>query len=970
MTASVLKQNSAFEENLMPSYSQLAQKNKNSFTYRHIGSNNQDMQKMLDYCGYSNLSDMTDKILPEIILGRSPMNLPEPMSEAEFLAHITQLGQKNKKSKDLIGQGYYGTFTPSVIQRNIFENPAWYTAYTPYQPEISQGRLEALLNFQTMIASLTGMEIANASLLDEGTAAAEAMTLCRRQSKSKSNLFFVSDNLHPQIIDIIVARAKPMGYEILVAPADYVKNNEVFGAIFSYPATDGSVTDLSDIIENVKSKNGLVAVACDLLSLTMLKTPAEMGADIAFGNSQRFGVPFGFGGPHAAFFACHDAFKRNMAGRLVGVSVDSRGKKAYRLALQTREQHIRREKATSNICTAQALLAIIAASYACYHGAKGLLEIAQRTHLLGRIFVAGLNHKYELVSKNFFDTIILETGGQTQELHEKSVFKGYNLRKFANDKIGISFDETCDEQTVMDLWSIFGVKADFETLSLKVTINQDLPTRTSKFLEHKVFNSYHDETKMMRYLRSLADKDLALDRAMIPLGSCTMKLNSATEMMAVTQPNFANTHPFRPLEQAKGYLEMIASLEDMLCEVTGFDAVSLQPNSGASGELAGLMAIAGYHASRGEKHRDICLIPASAHGTNPASAVMAAMKVVVVKCDNQGNIDMADFREKTQLHKDNLSALMVTYPSTHGVFEESIVEICELIHKAGGQVYMDGANMNAQVGLTSPAFIGADVCHLNLHKTFCIPHGGGGPGVGPIGVKSQLIPFLPGHSHLETAEARFKRDFDPVASAPFGSAGILSISYAYVMMMGNEGLTLATQMAILSANYIAKRLNDFYPVLYTGKNEAVAHEVIIDCRPLKEKTGVSVDDIAKRLADYGFHAPTMSFPVAGTLMIEPTESESLYEIDRFCEAMIKIRSEADAILQGAYSYEESPLYHAPHTADMIAGDEWNRAYSKMQAVFPNQDMVDKKYWPASSRIDHVYGDRNVVCSCPDISDYE
>lgn len=949
-------------------YKTLESSQKSEFTNRHIGLTDSDIDTMIAVCGVKTLDVLINQTVPDNIRLQKDLNLPTAMTESELSEHMRYLARSNTYFKDIIGQGYYGTITPNVILRNVLENPGWYTAYTPYQPEISQGRLEAILNFQTMVADLCGLDIANASLLDEGTAAAEAMTLARRQSKSSSNVFFVDNLVHPQTIDILIARAEPLGIEIFVDNRENAKG-DYFGAVFQYPATDGSATDLSDIIASLKAQQTIIAVATDLMALTLLKSPAEMGADIAFGSSQRFGVPFGFGGPHAAFFATHDAFKRVMPGRLVGVSKDSHGNMAYRLTLQTREQHIKREKATSNICTAQVLLAVMAGMYGVYHGANGLKQIATKIHLLARIFAQGLiDNGITLATDNFFDTILVETNEKTTQIHAQAVKNQINLRHYSNSHIALSFDETCDKNTVKTLWSIFGIHADFDALSEITCINNHLPQRQTDFMTHAVFNQYHSETEMMRYLRKLMDKDLALDRAMIPLGSCTMKLNAASEMIPVTLPGFANIHPFRPFDQVSGYLTMIEHLEDYLSDITGFHAVSLQPNSGAAGEYAGLMAIRGFHHHNGDTHRNICLIPTSAHGTNPASAVMAGMQVIAVGCDDNGNIDMKDLNAKAEHYKNNLSCLMITYPSTHGVFETNIKDICQIIHHHGGRVYMDGANMNAQVGITSPAFIGADVCHLNLHKTFCIPHGGGGPGVGPIGVTKELAPFLPGHRALKNAPKRHKREYSPVSSAPFGSAAILTISYAYIRMTSYDGLLQSTQAAILSANYIAKRLEAHYPILYKGHNGFVAHECILDIRPIKETTGVSVDDIAKRLADYGFHAPTMSWPVIGTLMVEPTESESLVELDRFCDAMIAIKAEIDGITQGKYTHEHSPLANAPHTAFSVTGEHWDKPYSRHQAAYPT-GYNPNKYWASVGRVDNVYGDRNVICSCPSMSEY-
>ncbi len=950
-------------------YKTLENNQSHEFTKRHIGITDTDIEKMVAVCGVDSLDSLIDKTVPDTIRSLKNLQLPKAMTEAELSLYMRDLAQKNSTFKDMIGQGYYGTITPNVILRNVLENPGWYTAYTPYQPEISQGRLEAILNFQTMIADLCGLDIANASLLDEGTAAAEAMTLARRQSKSQSNVFFVDSLVHPQTIDILIARAEPLGIEIKIDNRD-MATGDYFGAVFQYPATDGSIVDLSDIIVQLKEKNTIIAVATDLMALTLLKSPADMGVDIAFGTSQRFGVPLGYGGPHAAFFATHDAFKRVMPGRLVGVSKDSHGNIAYRLTLQTREQHIKRDKATSNICTAQVLLAVMAGMYGVYHGSQGLKDIATKIHLLTRIFAHGIKDAgLKINTEKFFDTLVIETGSNTAQIHAESIKHNINLRVYSDTQIGISFDETCNSDTVKTLWKIFGITADFDVLAETITFNDALPKRHSEFMTHTIFNAYHNETDMMRYLRKLMDKDLALDRAMIPLGSCTMKLNAASEMIPVTLPGFANIHPFRPLDQVSGYLTMIENLEDYLADITGFDAVSLQPNSGAAGEYAGLMAIRGFHHSTGDTHRNICLIPSSAHGTNPASAIMAGMQVIAIACDENGNIDVIDLKLKAEHHKDNLSCLMITYPSTHGVFETNIKDICKIIHDCGGRVYMDGANMNAQVGLTSPGLIGADVCHLNLHKTFCIPHGGGGPGVGPIGVTAELAPFLAGHRHLNNAPQRHKRTFSPVSAAPFGSAGILAISYAYIRMTSHDGLLQSTKVAILSANYIAKRLENFYPILYKGHHGFVAHECILDTRKIKDETGVTVDDIAKRLADYGFHAPTMSWPVIGTLMVEPTESEPLSELDRFCDAMIAIKGEIDAISQGQYTHEQSPLANAPHTAFSVMRDNWDKPYSREVAAYP-MGKNPSKYWASVGRVDNVYGDRNVMCSCPSMDSFK
>ncbi|MPT21004.1 MAG: aminomethyl-transferring glycine dehydrogenase, partial [Pseudomonas sp.] len=859
--------------------------------------------------------------------------------------------------------------TPSPILRNLLENPAWYTAYTPYQPEISQGRLESLLNFQTLVSDLTGMQIANASLLDEATAAAEAMTFCKRLSKNKAaNTFFVSQHCHPQTLDVLRTRAEPLGIDIEVGDEAAITDaSAYFGALLQYPASNGDIFDYRALVERFHAANALVAVAADLLALTLLTPPGEFGADVALGSAQRFGVPLGFGGPHAAYFATRDAFKRDMPGRLVGMSVDRFGKPALRLAMQTREQHIRREKATSNICTAQVLLANIASMYAVYHGPQGLTEIAQRVHSFTAILALGLTKLgHSVEQQHFFDTLSIKTGAKTAELHAKARAAGINLREIDAERLGLSLDETTDEAAVTALLNLFaGEQAAPAVSELAAQIASRLPEgllRQSAILQHEVFNRYHSETELMRYLRKLADKDLALDRSMIPLGSCTMKLNAASEMIPVTWPEFGNLHPFAPVEQAAGYTQLTTELEAMLCAATGYDAVSLQPNAGSQGEYAGLLAIRAYHLSRGDDQRDICLIPQSAHGTNPATASMAGMRVVVTACDARGNVDIADLKAKAEEHKDRLAAIMITYPSTHGVFEEGIREICQIIHDNGGQVYIDGANMNAMVGLCAPGQFGGDVSHLNLHKTFCIPHGGGGPGVGPIGVKSHLAPFLPGHAHMARKEGA-------VSAAPFGSASILPITWMYITMMGGNGLKRASQMAILNANYIARRLEEHYPVLYSGEGGLVAHECILDIRPLKDSSGISVDDVAKRLIDFGFHAPTMSFPVAGTLMIEPTESESKEELDRFCDAMIAIREEIRAVEQGRLDKDDNPLKNAPHTALELVG-EWHHAYSREQAVYPLATLIEAKYWPPVGRVDNVYGDRNLVCACPSIEAYQ
>ncbi|MQU06014.1 aminomethyl-transferring glycine dehydrogenase [Pseudomonas helleri] len=942
----------------------------NEFIARHIGPRQADEQAMLTTLGFDSLQALSASVIPEGIKGTSVLNLPAGQSEADALASIKAIAAKNQLHKTYIGQGYYNCHTPSPILRNLLENPAWYTAYTPYQPEISQGRLEALLNFQTLISDLTGLPIANASLLDEATAAAEAMTFCKRLSKNKtSERFFASRHCHPQTLDVLRTRAEPLGIEVVVGDERELSDlSPFFGALLQYPASNGDVFDYRDLVERFHAANALVAVAADLLALTLLTPPGEFGADVAIGSAQRFGVPLGFGGPHAAYFSTRDAFKRDMPGRLVGMSVDRHGKPALRLAMQTREQHIRREKATSNICTAQVLLANIASMYAVYHGPQGLTQIARRIHQLTAILAQGLKGLgLNVEQSQFFDTLTLHTGNRTSALHAKAQARHINLRVVDDERIGLSLDETSSQSDVVALWALLAVDGqtlpDFDALAQSVT--GTLPAallRQSAILSHPVFNRYHSETELMRYLRRLADKDLALDRTMIPLGSCTMKLNAASEMIPVTWAEFGNLHPFAPAEQSQGYQQLTRELELMLCEATGYDAVSLQPNAGSQGEYAGLLAIRAYHQSRGEERRDICLIPSSAHGTNPATAHMAGMRVVVTACDARGNVDIEDLRAKAIEHRDHLAALMITYPSTHGVFEEGIREICGIIHDNGGQVYIDGANMNAMVGLCAPGKFGGDVSHLNLHKTFCIPHGGGGPGVGPIGVKSHLIPFLPGHSALERKEGA-------VCAAPFGSASILPITWMYIRMMGGEGLKRASQLAILNANYIARRLEEHYPVLYSGANGLVAHECILDLRPLKETSGISVDDVAKRLIDFGFHAPTMSFPVAGTLMIEPTESESKQELDRFCEAMIRIREEIRAVENGSLDKDDNPLKNAPHTAAEIVG-EWTHPYSREQAVYPVASLIEGKYWPPVGRVDNVFGDRNLVCACPSIESYQ
>ena len=934
-----------------------------AFVDRHIGPNDAEIAQMLRTVGHDSLEALTDAIVPGSIKSPAPLALPESLTEVDALAKIRAIADKNKVLRSFIGQGYYGTHTPNVILRNILENPAWYTAYTPYQAEISQGRMEALINFQTMVADLTGMEIANASLLDEATAAAEAMTLAKRSAKSKSKVFFVQDSVHPQTLELLRTRAEPMGIELLIGkPADAL-SADTFGVLLQYPDSLGNIGDYKALVEAVHARQGLVAVATDLLALTLIAAPGEWGADIAIGNSQRFGVPFGFGGPHAAFMACRDAYKRSMPGRLIGVSVDAEGKAAYRLTLQTREQHIRREKATSNICTAQVLLAVMAAMYAVYHGPEGLQRIARRTHRLAAILAAALRGKGVAVGNDFFDTLHI-TGVDSAALKAKSEAAGINLRIIDAGSVGISLDETATRADVVALGQLFDANVDVDALDASTA--DALPkalVRSSEFLTHPVFNTHHSEHEMLRYLRSLADKDLAMDRTMIPLGSCTMKLNATAEMIPVTWPEFANIHPLAPADQAQGYKELIDGLEAMLVECTGYDAVSLQPNSGAQGEYAGLLAIRAYHRSRNEGHRDICLIPDSAHGTNPASAQMCGMTVVVTKTDSNGNVDVEDIRRNAEKYSDRLAAIMMTYPSTHGVFEEEVVEICEIIHKHGGQVYLDGANLNALVGLAQPGKFGGDVSHLNLHKTFCIPHGGGGPGVGPCAVKSHLAPFLPG-------KLGDNGPVGMVSAASFGSASILPISWMYITLMGTAGLRKATQVALLNANYIAKRLAPHYATLYTGRNGLVAHECILDVRPLEKTSGIGAEDVAKRLIDFGFHAPTLSFPVAGTLMVEPTESESQHELDRFIDAMIQIREEIQAIEDGKLDREDNPLKHAPHTAGAVSASEWTHAYPRELAAFPLPSLKLQKYWPPVARVDNVYGDKNIMCACIPVDAYK
>ena len=941
-----------------------------AFVDRHIGPNDAEIAQMLRVVGHDSLDALTDAIVPGAIKSPAPLALPESLTEVQALARIRAIASRNKVLRSFIGQGYYGTHTPNVILRNILENPAWYTAYTPYQAEISQGRMEALINFQQMVADLTGMEIANASLLDEATAAAEAMTLAKRSAKSKSDVFFVHDAVHPQTLELLRTRAEPMGITLRVGTPAEALDADCFGVLLQYPDTFGHIGDHKALVEAVHARQGLVAVATDLLALTLITAPGEWGADIVVGNSQRFGVPFGFGGPHAAFMACRDAYKRSMPGRLIGVSVDAEGKPAYRLTLQTREQHIRREKATSNICTAQVLLAVMASMYAVYHGPEGLTRIARRTHRLATLLAAALRGNGVDVGEHFFDTLHVRNV-DAAALQAKAVAAGYNLRVIDSAAVGISLDETATREDIVALGALFGARVDVDALDAATA--DALPAglvRQSAFLTHPVFNTHHSEHELLRYLRSLADKDLAMDRTMIPLGSCTMKLNATAEMIPVTWPEFANIHPLAPADQAQGYKELIDGLEAMLVECTGYDAVSLQPNSGAQGEYAGLLAIRAYHASRGEGHRDICLIPDSAHGTNPASAQMCGMKVVVTKTDANGNVDVEDIRANAEKYSDRLAAIMMTYPSTHGVFEEEVVEICQIIHQHGGQVYTDGANMNALVGVAKPGKWGSDVSHLNLHKTFCIPHGGGGPGVGPCAVKSHLAPFLPGALVADGLRTQGVGNGAMVSAATFGSASILPISWMYIAMMGAAGLRKATQVALLNANYIARRLAPHYKTLYTGRNGLVAHECILDVRPLEKTSGIGAEDVAKRLIDFGFHAPTLSFPVAGTLMVEPTESESQYELDRFIDAMIQIREEIRAIEDGRLDREDNPLKHAPHTATAVSASQWTHAYPRELAAFPLPSLKQSKYWPPVARVDNVYGDKNIMCACIPVDAYK
>ncbi|BCL36037.1 aminomethyl-transferring glycine dehydrogenase [Nostoc sp. MS1] len=946
----------------------------NTFIQRHIGPSSADIQQMLGVLGFSSIDDLINKTVPASIRLNKKLQLPEVQTEYAALAKLKQIASKNQVFRSYIGMGYYDTITPTVIGRNILENPGWYTAYTPYQPEIAQGRLEALLNFQTMIIDLTGLEIANASLLDEATAAAEAMSMSYGVSKNKANAYFVSHECHPQTIDVLQTRAKPLGIEIIIGDHqtfDFAQ--PIFGAVLQYPATDGTVYDYRAFIEKAHAQGALVTVVADPLSLTLLTPPGEFGADIAVGSTQRFGIPMGFGGPHAAYFATKEEYKRQVPGRIVGVSKDVNGKTALRLALQTREQHIRREKATSNICTAQVLLAVMASMYAVYHGPEGLKQIAENIHQLTVTLAEGLKRLgYKISSQNFFDTLRVELGTQKLEtILAGCQARNINLRIYDETAVGISLDETTTPEDLIDLWQIFAAKDDLPFTPEELTSSPDISLpRTSSYLTHPIFKRYHSETELLRYLHRLETKDLSLTTSMIPLGSCTMKLNATSEMIPVTWEEFGRIHPFAPPTQTRGYQILFQQLEAWLAEITGFAGISLQPNAGSQGEYAGLLVIRQYHESRGEANRNVCLIPTSAHGTNPASAVMCGMKVVAVACDAEGNIDVDDLKAKAEKHSHELGALMVTYPSTHGVFEEAIQEICAVIHSHGGQVYMDGANMNAQVGICRPGDIGADVCHLNLHKTFCIPHGGGGPGMGPIGVASHLVPFLPGHPILGSGEwgvgsgeISNSQNIGAIAAAPWGSASILVISWMYIAMMGADGLTQATKVAILNANYIAKRLESYYPVLYKGQNGLVAHECILDLRSLKKSANIEIDDVAKRLMDYGFHAPTVSWPVAGTIMVEPTESESQAELDRFCDALIAIRQEIGEIEAGKLDIQDNPLKNAPHTVESLLSSEWHHPYSREQAAYPAPWTREYKFWPSVGRIDAAFGDRNFVCSC-------
>jgi len=947
--------------------------NSKEFIYRHIGPTEDEQKIMLKEVGYNSLEDLMKNTVPEKILLKDELKIEEPLSENDALKKLKIISKQNKIFRNFIGMGYYNSFTPNVILRNILENPGWYTSYTPYQPEVAQGRLEMLLNFQQLIIDLTGMDIANASLLDESTAAAEAVGLSQRLDKNNSKKIFVSSSCNPQTIDLIKTRTEPFGLELIIgnekSDLQNISENIVCG-VLSYPGTLGDIQDPSESISQIHKKNGKAILVCDLLALTRLKTPAELGADIAVGSAQRFGIPMGYGGPHAAFFATKEEFKRSMPGRIIGVSVDRHGKKAYRLSLQTREQHIRRDKATSNICTAQALLAIISAAFAMYHGPEGLTKIANRTSTLAKLFADEIKKaNFKILSDHFFDTVTIITKNKTDEIYQNAQREGVNLRKVDKDNLSVAFDEAKKLNDVNILLKIFGISKIIKQ-DVKVDL-ENLPKnllRTSKYLTHPVFNKYHSETEMMRYLKKLEDCDIALNRSMTALGSCTMKLNAAAELIPITWKEFSLPHPFVPTEQMKGYKILFNDLINDLKEITGFDAVSLQPNSGAQGEYAGLMTIRKFHKNNNQANRNICLIPNSAHGTNPASAQMSGMKVVVVNCDEDGNVDIEDLKNKADKHAKDLAALMVTYPSTHGVFEEKIIEICEIIHKAGGQVYMDGANLNALVGVAKPGKFGPDVCHINLHKTFCIPHGGGGPGMGPIACGKHLAEFLP--THVVIKESGPNNGMGAVSAAPWGSSSILPISWMYIKMMGAEGLKKASQVSILNANYISKKLSKDFKVLYTGKNGNVAHECIIDIRPIKASSGISEEDLAKRLIDFGYHAPTMSWPVAGTIMIEPTESENLEEIDKFCNAFIKIKKEINLVEEGKFDKEDNPLKNAPHTYLELAANEWNHKYTREEAAFPNEYLRHNKYWAPVARVDNVYGDRNLVCSCPSMDEYK
>jgi glycine dehydrogenase len=940
------------------------------FIRRHIGPSEEDQNKMLNELGFKSLDDLISKTVPENILLKEELDIGEPNSEYEALRKLKAISKKNKIYSNFIGMGYYGTFTPYVILRNILENPGWYTSYTPYQPEVAQGRLEMLLNFQQMICDFTGMDISNASLLDEGTAAAEAVGLSYRLCKNDSNIVFVSKDCHPQTIDVIKTRAEPLGLTVVIGDENSEIKEDIVCGILQYPGTLGDIKDPSEAISKIHKNNGKAVLVCDLLALAKLKTPAELGADIAVGSSQRFGIPMGYGGPHAGFFATKDEFKRSMPGRIIGVSVDRHGNKAYRLSLQTREQHIRRDKATSNICTAQALLAIVSAAYAVYHGPEGIKKIAENTSQLAKNFADKIKQSgYEIYSDHFFDTITIKTLDKTESIYQNALSQNVNIRKVNSEMLSVAFDERKNVYRANQLLKIFNCS---ETIKDKMNENlSNLPKnllRTSSYLTHPVFNSYHSETEMLRYLKKLEDADIALNRSMIALGSCTMKLNAVAEMIPVTWREFSEPHPFAPVEQMEGYRTLFTDLKNWLRSVTGFSGVSLQPNAGAQGEFAGLMVIKKYHEQNGDTNRNVCLIPSSAHGTNPASAQMVGMKVVVIKCDEHGNVDINDLKEKAEIHKDNLAALMVTYPSTHGVFEEKITEICELIHNNGGQVYMDGANLNALVGVAKPGKFGPDVCHINLHKTFCIPHGGGGPGMGPIACKKHLEKYLPNHSVIKDCGPA--TGMGAVSAAPWGSSSILSISWMYIKMMGSEGLKKASQVAILNANYVAHKLKDAFPILYKGKNGNVAHECIIDIRKIKSETGITEEDIAKRLIDFGFHAPTMSWPVAGTMMIEPTESEGLDEINRFCNTLIKIKQEIDKIQSGHFDKVDNPLKNAPHTHVEVAANKWDHKYEREEAAYPSEILKTTKYWPPVARVDNVYGDKNLFCTCPSIDEYK